>query len=144
MTSLWQQKKANKGKLTGSQEPHSVAVNITQKLLEIMCYLSKAFANTFLLPRLQKSWLSLSILHCFIILLKRTQRETGLALFPYSRPKSCFKSLFFKKIINDKTVLKSSTIPSNSGPFLSPPFPNRDQVLVRRIRFQGESSSQMR
>lgn len=75
MTSLWKQKKANKGKLTGSQEPHSMAVNITQKLLEIMCYLSKAFANTCLLPRLQKSWLSLSILHCFIILLKRTQLD---------------------------------------------------------------------
>lgn len=37
MKSLWKQKQANKGMLTGSQKPHSVAINITPKLLEVTC-----------------------------------------------------------------------------------------------------------
>lgn len=37
MKSLWKQKKANKGMLTGSQKQHSVAINIAPKLLEVTC-----------------------------------------------------------------------------------------------------------
>ena len=37
MKSLWKQKKANKRMLTGSQKPHSVAINTAPKLLEVTC-----------------------------------------------------------------------------------------------------------
>lgn len=53
MKSLWKQKKANKGKFTGSQKLHSMAVNIMQKRLEVRDLLFKAFPTPSYCPGFQ-------------------------------------------------------------------------------------------
>ena len=77
MKSLWKQKKANKGLLTGSQKPCSVAINITPKILEAPGLFIEGLHQHLVIAWLLKPVAIVSVLCSFRTLLKRMQLENS-------------------------------------------------------------------